>query len=579
MEKLYRIPLFGARRNRLAYRFFIFIGLLALFSLFFGVRLGEDSGTPLLAMLTVCALGIGALVGWFMTRSQRERDRSQQLAAEVTVLFPNAAAEELNHAYTLRRRREMRLEALWYLCFAALGAVWFVGMYLTGAEAESWMIGFLGIVPGLLLVALVLLIRSARPVILDEEMPAASALDLDLAQSWLYKKALRIGHEGKNTVQNVSVERNHREADAYLKAELASEKKNSIMLTVGKWFFCVIPLILFVSGLILKGWFLLFTGILALAGIGLWICMTHVPGGIGPAAASRIRLRRLKKGLIHADNDVILSHEMEEDGARIVLEKYGTVWFPCGQKTYAGLFPVPRHEAIVVTCEDKIQSIALLPDDDGAPEAASPQAEDDAPGIDILLSDAALRDAALKKIDSMPPSRKREMEAEIQQEQDQLDAMRSKGYFNLTTLEQGEIHSSGAAYIQKASGDFGLKVVEDTVMEKLHVSRAGIINMKKNPFAPALRRKLLIAAAVALVGNVGTALAAKMTGANLDILYLIFSVLAGALAMSCAEELTYMGRFRKLQKAYRDPAYRKKVLDAAVYREIRDRVIQSRQGE
>ena len=59
-------------------------------------------------------------------------------------------------------------------------------------------------------------------------------------------------------------------------------------------------------------------------------------------------------------------------------------------------------------------------------------------------------------------------------------------------------------------------------------------------------------------------------------MYLIISTLTGGIAMSCAESFSTMMKFRKLQKAYRDPKYRRKVLDAAVYREIREQVKQRR---
>ena len=42
--------------------------------------------------------------------------------------------------------------------------------------------------------------------------------------------------------------------------------------------------------------------------------------------------------------------------------------------------------------------------------------------------------------------------------------------------------------------------------------------------------------------------------------------------MSCGDAVMNMNRFRKLQKAYRDPAYRRKMLDAAIYREIKEQV-------
>ena len=187
MKKADRIRLYGSRLNRFTYRFFIFIGWLALYSLVTGASTDPEGGR-LVGLVVVVALLIGIAYGWFSARDQRNIDRSHQLAAEVTLLYPDASAEELNHAYTLRRRREMRLEALLYLIFAVFSAIWFWVMYAIDALPVSWAIGWLIITPGLLLIALILLIRSVIPVKNDEEMPSVSKQDLELAQNALKKR-------------------------------------------------------------------------------------------------------------------------------------------------------------------------------------------------------------------------------------------------------------------------------------------------------------------------------------------------------------------------------------------------------
>ena len=84
---------------------------------------------------------------------------------------------------------------------------------------------------------------------------------------------------------------------------------------------------------------------------------------------------------------------------------------------------------------------------------------------------------------------------------------------------------------------------------------------------------------VGLIGNLGTAIAEKATGADLGFAYLAFSAFAGSLALSCGEALVNVLRFRKLQKAYRDPRYQQKLLDAAVYQELKAQVERRRAEE
>ena len=168
------------------------------------------------------------------------------------------------------------------------------------------------------------------------------------------------------------------------------------------------------------------------------------------------------------------------------------------------------------------------------------------------------------------------MEAEIREVLDWNDVIREKGYSGLTTLEQGKFHAAAAMDLRHSNADVELSAVESSVMESLDLSRQEIMNMKKNPFAHRVLRKLLTAAAIEILGVLVTAAVEKNTGVRLGFVHLAISALTGLLALSCAEDIVHMRQFRRLQKAYRDPAYRKKVLDAAVYREIREQAVRQR---
>ena len=614
-----RIRVYGARLNRFAHRFFIFFGMLALFSLFVGAS-AEGEERRVAGALLVLALSVGIVIGWFASKRQRELDRSQQLAAETTLLFPYIDAAGLDHEYTLRKRREKRLEALFYLILAVLTGLWFWAMYAAEANEASWMIGFTVIMPGLLLISAVLFIISILPVRQDEKMPGVSRLDLELARTMLKTSEVQPDDKGVQTVHALSLEEECKTAEEYLRRERSQQRGNTILLKFGKWFFVVIPLILFVFGLIIADaggpkWFVLFTGILVLMSTALWIFMTHAPGGMGSAASASRRLRQMKSDQYRVIQDTILSHRMGDGAAEIEFAQSGKVRVPCrSNNEYIKFFSVPRHAAILALYKGRIQSIALLRDDDAAAQSAADQPnggaapdvaiEDEAlratvlrkiegmgpemygevltqeeavPDVDLetIMSDEALHEAALREIECMSPSRRREMEVEI--EQMFRAANPGTPYLEMTTLERGAWHDAVSSDLRKSTVDITLNAIESYVMERLNVPRSAIMKMTKNPFAPAVRSKLLIAVLVGIGGALVTAIIEKTTSRGLGYVYLIVSVLTGGIAMSCAEDFSTMLKFRKLQKAYQDPKYRRKVLDAAVYRELRERVKQSRQ--
>ena len=158
MKKTDRIKLCGARLNRLTFRFFIFYGMMFLYSAV-TFALG-NVGQFLYGALIVLGLSVGIVVLWFRTREKREINRTCQLAAEVKALYPQLSCGEQEQAYLRRMGRERRLEALFYLNLAVLAALWFWAMYDIGASSAMWGPGFFLIVPALLLIALALLIVS-----------------------------------------------------------------------------------------------------------------------------------------------------------------------------------------------------------------------------------------------------------------------------------------------------------------------------------------------------------------------------------------------------------------------------------
>ena len=382
----------------------------------------------------------------------------------------------------------------------------------------------------------------------------------------------------------MTVEEKYWKADEYLRHERSELRGSYCLAFVAMIFFCVLPITLFMLGIIMllaggPGWFFLFSGVVALVSVGLWTYIIKQPGALETPPVLRRKLKQLKR--CRALRDTILSYRMDGDAAEIVFAESGTARYPCDSKTYDKLFVVPRHEAIVVMDKNRLHSIALLPEAEEAAPAGALSEEDASIGTenDILLSDEELHRAALREIENMKPARRTELEAEIEDRMDRQDQILEKGLSNLTTLEQGELHKLSWADLHHSVVDIQQSAIESAVMEKLGVTKKDIMNMKKNPFTATLGRKLLIAAVVVAIGAVGTAAVEKVTGAKLGFVYIIFSVISGSIALSCGEEVMNITRFRKLKKSYFDPQYRKKVLDAAVYKEIREQVKQRREKQ
>ena len=99
-----------------------------------------------------------------------------------------------------------------------------------------------------------------------------------------------------------------------------------------------------------------------------------------------------------------------------------------------------------------------------------------------------------------------------------------------------------------------------------------ISRMKKNPYAKSTFLTLIIVAAVGIGGIVGTALIEKYTGAELGFLYIIFGIVTSSLSLAFGNRLINMLRFRKLQRAYRNPDYQENLIQSEVYKKIYEQV-------
>lgn len=560
-----RLRLYGSRLNRFSFRLFIFIGMMGLYSL----ALGGADGQLLTGVVLVAALTVGLVVLWFTSRKQRALDRSHQLAAEVSALYPDASAEELDRAYVRHRRREMRLEALWYLLFAVLSAVWFRALYATGASSLTWALGMRTILPTLALIAAGLLVGSFLPLVEEERMPVISEEE---KQSTLEVSGWRADYAGE-TAAALSMAEKDITPERFLKKERRELAGAIALILVAFIFFALAPLVMFAVAYHYQLEYQTFFGFAAFIGVAFWIILCLI-SHMGPIMAIGIfaQLIRMGSGKCHAYRDTIESHEYREDEGilELHLTRAGTVTLKCSPVNYGKYFAEPKSAAIVQVTSGCIEHIELLP------EAADDADDEKLPLSEyknlMLLDDAYRRQAALIKIEQMTPAQRKAIEGEIESRYDILDQRAGQSYLDLSTVEQGKLLAASSADMSRTTPDPALSGIELALTEKLGVSRMDILRMERNPLMASFWKKLLFTAIVGIGGNLGTAIVAKNTGADLSFAHLVFSIFTGSLAMTCGQALVNALRFRKLQKAYRNPQYRKKLLEAEVYQELREQV-------
>ncbi|MCR4875872.1 MAG: hypothetical protein K5922_01720 [Clostridiales bacterium] len=155
--------------------------------------------------------------------------------------------------------------------------------------------------------------------------------------------------------------------------------------------------------------------------------------------------------------------------------------------------------------------------------------------------------------------------------QNGLESLSKEEYTQFMQFEIKNMSTTGGG------GTFEYAELEAELKGQLNVSRDQIATMK-NPYAPKLRRALLVTAIIGIGGNLGTALLAKVTGWDLGAAYLGFCSVTGGFALRVGDLAVRKHRFKKLQRAYNDPNFQEGEINAAVYRIIHDRVKEELEG-
>ena len=184
-----------------------------------------------------------------------------------------------------------------------------------------------------------------------------------------------------------------------------------------------------------------------------------------------------------------------------------------------------------------------------------------------MLTDAFIKEEAKRRLAAMPTSERMAKEARIRSGVRVSYQVSKEGYKSLTKPERAVYHSYNHDLVcSSGGGDFNMQAIEFQMKKKLNASRKDIASMKKNPFMFKALRALLIMVIVCIGGVLLTALIGKFSGWDMGYVYIGFSTLSGSFAMVVADYLLNAFRFRKLQKAYENPAFQESEINAAVFR-------------
>ena len=596
MKKQDRIRICGARQDRLAKRILLGGGLMALYSVCIGLVPG------LLMILIWIGLAAATAFAFHNAREQRRIRRERQIAAEVIEMDPEPSREALRAAYGQRRQKELRLEAGWYVCFAVAVFLWVLGLYGADASPLSWIVGMLGLVPALLLVALGLFIISFK----DQTPDATPTIDAYLAdtdlQQIMLARHVRPDHRREGDVMVLQAEAAPADEDVarLVREKLASERSSPgtiVGYVIAVLFFVVVPGLLFLLTLPMllmrheMGWLSLLMGIVSLPGIlGSVYFLRNRKLSRRPE-----RRKLLQAGAYSMERDRVLSAIRDENEAfsmEVCFDRLGTVKLK-DRVLQAWLLEKPAREMLLLTRDKEV--LAAVFQAEQAPEAAAPNesgslttedpAAEGAPAqapaqTGAFLTDEQIRQAAEKRLAAMDPAQREKEENEFRRYLELSHRAYGKGLDTETKAERQERDLIGYGQRQKLKAmEYDIQGIESDVMERLHASREEIYHMKKNPFVKGMLVTLAIGVAVGIVGNLLTALIEKLTGADLRYLYVILSSLSGLIALAAAGRLMNIFRFRKLQRTYQQPAFWDRLIDAEMYRLLYDQVRQEQKPE
>lgn len=591
MKKRAKIRISGARARRLYRRFIAFLGLTALYSLTFSAA-DAFSIDWLFGILLLIGAAIGLCIGFFKMRDKRKAERRMQIITEAEELHPEMSPEERCEVSLRLRHKEMRLESLLYLCFAAASFGWccLLHAFDTGLFGLAVLIAACG-VP--LVISLGLFLASFANGDPTEYMERLS----DVKTRDLLERLKRPDRRSERnlaeviTISDADFPETGRDGGAYVREALSGYHFVS-WLAFG--FFVVFPLVLCIFVFVMQFVpFLLFFGMIAAFSISIWFYLEYMTDGM---VVSPFRLLywliRSRTGACGVSKDAVVAFSRYEDKQGVMevcFDRAGTYWVKW-RDTYNGfrqLLLSAESEVALVTVGKRFLTVILKEKETVSDrglfgteaERATRQADGGSASSEKnaeikLLSSYEITKEAERRLKQMDPAVRRETEREIREYLDLSHLYVSKTLANdhMTRGQEAEYWRAQNFHRSRLIPNSELGSIESHVMNKLHASREEISRMKKNPYAKSTFLTLIIAAAVGIGGIVGTALIEKYTGAELGFLYIIFGIVTSSLALAFGNRLINMLRFRKLQRAYRNPDYQENLIQSEVYKKIYEQV-------
>ncbi len=586
MKKRAKIRISGARARRLYRRSIAFLGLTALYSLTFAVA-DAFSGDWYFGLALLIGAAIGLCIGFFKMRDKRKAERRMQIITEAEELHPEMSAEERCEVGLRLRHKEMRIESLLYLCFAAASFGWCCLLHPID-EGPFWInVGIACGVPLLISIGLLLAsFANGDPMEYMERLSDSKTRDLLERLKRPDRRSERNLAEVV-TISDTDFPETGKDGGAYVREALSGYHFVS-WLAFG--FFVVFPLVLCIFVFVMQFVpFLLFFGMIAAFSISIWFYLEYMTDGM---VVSPLRLVywliRSRTGVCGVSKDAVVVFSRYEDKQGVMevcFDRAGTYWVKW-RDTYNGfrqLLLSAESEVALVTVGKRFLAVILKEKETDLPGTEAEEENRQIGGESAssvpntekkLLSSYEITEEAERRLKQMDPAVRRETEREIREYLDLSHLYVSKTLANdhLTRGQEAEYWRAQNFHRSRLIPNSELGSIESHVMNKLHASREEISRMKKNPYAKSTFLTLIIVAAVGIGGIVGTALIEKYTGAELGFLYIIFGIVTSSLALAFGNRLINMLRFRKLQRAYRNPDYQENLIQSEVYKKIYEQV-------
>ena len=378
MKDEVRLQIHGTRPRWVITRTAVFLGIMVLYSLTFGIKKDEPTMSDfIIKFLFICGVTV---YGILKNRGKRRDKHSLQIAAEVTEQFPRAHADELHSAYDQLRRKEMRFEALQYLCLAALCALWLYALYWADANPVSWILGRSVLLPLLLLTALGLLAASRFPRERQREIPLLTAHAADPVRQQImaerldrpdHREECSFFHLQEYTLDPMAAE------DAVRDIFLEELKKQMTFMDRGRLllvFLIGLPCLLFLLGIYLcmlsgPSYFLIFTAVLLFGTVLLWFylgCIGNVGFGLHKRAGlAHDWLDALQNRKDQIRREQVLSalpSAVYPDRMELCLSRSGTFLWTGTPAEREALEARPHREAMTLTAGDQVLPCVLLID-------------------------------------------------------------------------------------------------------------------------------------------------------------------------------------------------------------------------